>query len=352
MAHRIIPGGGGGGGIQDGASDCLSGVCCDCWTEGCGPMDACFAGTADGLEMLNPIMEYVADLIWCLGSPLAFPLVFCFQAPRPDDMDPPGGGWYLPMIDAPLARPLCCCCGMTLCAPCGQFYLRRRLLDGDMTRYRLWQGMHDGPHCLARRCPGAPITIQSGTYGEQNCPHAFLAAEVCCLGGCWSVCCAFDVNRRLIKQERTYLKDDPTEIRVNKCIGFFSALASKLCMLGCCVCVTSMCIGCCASESEGAQECSAAGQRAGGACRSCARTCWRGIWSVKVIAMGCMSTQMDVELKKGGPPQPKATAPNKKSMDRGLDDNNVLTRDRGTTLDATEQEDDEDTWWKKDGNAY
>jgi hypothetical protein len=102
--------------------------------------------------------------------------------------------------------------------------------------------------CPARHCPGAPITIQSGTYGEDKCPNLFLCAEVTCLGGCWSVCCTFDVNRRMIKTERN-LGDDPTEVRVNKCIGFFSALASKLCMIGCCVCISSRLIGCCANES-------------------------------------------------------------------------------------------------------
>lgn len=182
---------------------------------------------------------------------------------------------------------------------------------------------------VARRCPGAPCTIKSGTYGEEKCPQAFLCAEVWCLGGCWSVCCAFDVNRRMIKEQRN-LGDDPTEVRVNKCIGFFSALASKLCMLGCCVCITSKLIGCCASGSEGAQECSGEGQRAGNACRSCARTCWRGIWSVKVIAMGCASAQMDFELKEG---QPLASAPVKKAMNRGIGD-------------AVDDDDDPDAWWK------
>jgi hypothetical protein len=300
-------------------------ICCDCWTEGCG-CDGCFGCVADGLEAVNPAMEYVADLIWVCGSPLAFPLVFCFDSGPPTD--PPGGGWQLPMIETPLRRPIQCCL-FTTCCPCGQWYMRYRLLGGDMTKYKLWQGYHDGPHCCARRCPGAPCTIASGTYGEEKCPHAFLGAEVCCLAGAWSVCCSFDVNRRMIKTERN-LGDDPTEVRVNKCIDFFSRLASQCFMLSCCVCVASCLVGCCAPGSEGAQDCSEQGQRAGGACRSCAMTCWRGIYSVKAIAMGCMSAQMDHEMKAG---EPLASAPTKRAMDRG----------DGGTLD----DDDADAWWKK-----
>jgi len=72
----------------------------------------------------------------------------------------------------------------------------------------------------------------------------------------------------------------------------------------------------CAPDSEGAQECSGEGGRAARACFSCAHTCWRGIWSVKIIAMGCMSAQMDVELKEG---QPLVSEPQKITMDRGGD---------------------------------
>jgi hypothetical protein len=90
------------------------------------------------------------------------------------------------------------------------------------------------PHCCARRCPGAPITIEAGTYGEEKCPNSFLCAEILCLAGVWSVCCSFDVNRRMIKSERNLL-NDPTENRVNSCIGFFSEMMGKLWCLGCCV---------------------------------------------------------------------------------------------------------------------
>ena len=306
-------------GIDDGG--CIDNICCDCWTEGCG-CDGCFGCVADGLEAINPCMEYFADVIWCFGSPLAFPFVFCFSSDP--QTNPPGGGWQIPMLQTPVRRPLKCCI-FTLCAPCGQWYMRYELLDKDMSKYKLWQGYHDGPHCLATRCEGAPCTIRSGTYGESNCPHAFLAAEVCCLAGMWSTCCSFDINRRMMK-ERHRLGNDPTENRVNKCVGFFSRLASQCFMLSCCVCMASCLVGCCAPDSEGAQECSGEGGRAASACRSCAATCWRGVWSVKVIAMGCMTTQMDVELKEG---KPLASAPTKVNMDRG----------------GGNDDDDEDAWW-------
>ena len=302
--------------------ECVDNMCCDCWKEGCG-CDGCFGILADGLETVNPLLEYVADCIWVCGSPIAFPLIFLF--PPPPESNPPGGGWQVSMLKSPLVKPLQCIL-FTVCCPCGQWYLRRRALGGDMTKYKLWQGYHDGPHCLARRCPGAPITIQSGTYGEDKCPDAFLCAEVWCLGCWWSTCCAFDVTRRLMKDERN-LGDDPTEVRVNKCIGFFSELAHHLCMCGMCLHCASCLLGCCAPDSSGAQECSDEGGRAASACISCAHTCWRGIWSVKVIAMGCMSAQMDKEVDDGQRLASKPVYP-QEPMDRG--DSN-----------------DEDAWWRK-----
>lgn len=307
-------------------TEIVDSICCDCWTNGCG-LDGCFGLLADGLEAINPIMESAADGIWLCGSPLAFPLVFFFDS-GPETV-PPGGGWQVPMMRTPLKNPVKCCF-YTVCCPCGQWHLRRQLLNGDMSQYKLWQGYHDGPHCCARRCPGAPITIRAGTYGEEKCPNAFLCAEVLCLAGFWSVCCSFDVNRRMIKAERNLL-DDPTEVRVRNCIGFFSELMSKCWCLGFCVSCCSCLVGCCAPDSSGAQELSGEGRRAGSACIRCARTCWRGIWSVKTVAIGCMSAQMDVEIRDG---QPLLQKPEIQTMDRGLE--NELDNDEDT-----------DVWWVK-----
>jgi hypothetical protein len=233
-----------------------------------------------------------------------------------------------------LKRPLHCCL-YTACAPCGQWHLRRQALGGDMTQYKLWQGVHDGPKCCATRCEGAPCTIRSGTYGKQDCPNVFLGLEVCCLAGVWSTCCAFDVTRRIVKDERN-LGEDPTEVRVNDCIQFFSRLARQCCLLGCCLGVSSCLIGCCAPDSEGLQECSGEAGRAGRSCRSCAYTCWRGIWSVKIIALGCMSTQMDYEMANAEPLSAKPAPAN------------MVMEDRGAGLDEQQAAtDDEDSWWKK-----
>mmetsp|Transcript_32211 Transcript_32211/g.78277 ORF Transcript_32211/g.78277 Transcript_32211/m.78277 type:complete len:326 (-) Transcript_32211:98-1075(-) len=309
--------------------ECVDAICCDFWTEGCG-CDSCYGCLADGLEAVNPFMECVADAIWIFGSPLAFPCIFFFDAPK---TNPPGGGWQVSMMKTPIkACPQWCF--YTICCPCGQFLMRRKLLEGDMSKYKLWQGYHDGPQCCARRCPSAPITIKSGTYGEEKCPNAFLCAEVMCLAGAWSVCCSFDVNRRMIKEQRN-LGDDPTEVRVRKCIGFFSGIMSQLYCVGCCMTCCSCLVGCCANDSEGAQECSEEGGRAGRACLSCAHTIWRGIWSVKVIAMGCSSAQMDVEMKKG---QPLPSVPTTEKMERGAPDS------EGGTLDDDE---DKEAWWAK-----
>lgn len=280
-------------------------------------LDECFGIIANGLETTTPAFECIGETICFLGSPLAFPLIFCFD--NGGERDPPGGGWDISMLEAPMRRPLTCCF-FTILAPCGQWYLRRQVLGGDLSKYKLWQGYHDGPHCMARFCPGAPITIQAGTYGEERCPHFFLCLEVSVLGGICSPCCAFNISRNMIRVERG-LQEDPTEIRQNKCIDFFSELASYCtCMAGCLRCASCL-VGCFAPEDmEGAQECSEEGRRASSACFRIANTCWRGIGSVKLIAMGCMTAQILHELEKGTYNAPSgstnATSPSKMEMER------------------------------------
>lgn len=292
------------------ARECVDGNCCECWKDGCG-LDAGFGMCADCLETVSPCIEYCADAIWCFGSPLAFPCIFCFS-PDPENEDQPqgpGGGWSIGMLQTPGALPAMCCFA-TICPCAGQWVARYQALDGDLTRYRLWQGYHDGPQCLARRCPGAPITIQSGSYGESDCPHAFLCLEITCLGGINSLCCAHNVTRRLIQEERG-LGRDPTEIRQQKCAAFFGTIMNQCCRVAMCVRCASCLIGCCAVDSEGAQECSANGQRASSACFSIGYTLWRGIQSVRLLAMGCMVAQQSKELKK-----PLPTAPKVQEMER------------------------------------
>ena len=282
--------------MQDFARGCVDERCCECWKEGCG-LDGAFGVCADCLEGISPGLEYISDAIWCLGSPLAFPCIFCFS-PNPENEQQaqgPGGGWHMKMLSAPTSKPVVCCMA-TLCPCAGQWYARYRALDGDMSRYKLWQGYHDGPQCCARQCPGAPITIEAGTYGEQDCPHAFLCLEVCCLAGINSLCCSHRVTRRMIREER-HLGQDPTEIRQEKCAAFFGKIMRTCCRAALCLRICSCCLACCAIDSEGAQECGANGARASRACFQIGWTLWRGIQSVRLLAMGCMVAQQDFELK-------------------------------------------------------
>lgn len=270
--------------------------CCECWKEGCG-LDPAFGLCADCLECVSPGIEYCNDVIWCFGSPIAFPIIFCFSE-NPENEEQPqgaGGGWSITMLSTPCQMPIVCCFA-TLCPWAGQWMARYQALGGDMTKYKLWQGFHDGPQCLARRCPGAPITIEAGTYGEQDCPHAFLCLEICCLAGINSLCCSHHVTRRLIQEEHG-LGRDPTEIRQDKCTHFFGTIMHHLCCCSMCLGCASCLISCCAVDSEGAQACGANGARASRALFQIAHTLWRGIQSVRLIAMGCMVAQQQHEME-------------------------------------------------------
>jgi len=296
------------------AQNAVEAVCPDWWTSGCG-LNGCFGTCADGLEAVTPGVETLASIIWIFGSPIAFPILFCFSAePHTNETS----GYEIDALHAPLYRPCGCCCTMT---PCGQWWLRRKVLNNDMTNYKLWQGQHDGPQCCARRCPGSFITIEAGTYGEQDCPNLFLCLEVWVLAGIWSSCCAFDVSRRVLRQERG-LNLDPTEVRQSKCISFFGNIMHTCFQAGICCCLTSCCIGLCAPDSEGAQECSGEAGRASRACCSIATTLWRGIASTRIITMGCMSAQMIHEMESEWDGQPKGKEPGvPKSMEMDRNDN-------------------------------
>lgn len=244
--------------------------CCECWKDGCG-LDPVFGAVADVLECINPVLGTIASAIWCFGSPLAFPCIFLFD--KGEDHE---DSWKITMLQAPCVRPLTCCL-TTLVPPIGQFYVRRKALRGDMTKYKLWQGHHDGPHCFARHCPGAPITIEAGTYGEQDCPNAFLCLEVWVLGGCFfSSCCAFDVTRQMMRDDLE-LPMDPTEVRQHKCQAFFGTCMHNACRISMCMHVTACLCSCCAVDSGGAQEFAGQAHRTGAACGNMARTCFRGM---------------------------------------------------------------------------
>jgi hypothetical protein len=165
--------GGGRNGLTNFVSNTVDQNCCAFWTNGCG-LNPLFRTCAQVLEGVTPIVEQLGNVIWIFGSPLAFPLVFCFS---PDPHTKESSGYEISMCEAPCRRPITCCFA-TVCVPCAQWHARRVVLEYDMSKYKLWQGYHDGPQCCARVCPNAPITIRSGTYGEEKCPNLFLCFEV------------------------------------------------------------------------------------------------------------------------------------------------------------------------------
>jgi hypothetical protein len=295
---RFVP-----GFVHDGVGAC----CPDWWTHGCG-LNGAFGLCADCLEVTNPILQQVGDAIWIFASPVAFFCIFCFPS---DPYTDESSGYEVSMLGAPCRRPVTCCAA-TLCVPCAQWHVRRVVLKYDMTKYKLWQGYHDGPHCCAVACPGAPITIASGTYGEEKCPNTFLCLEVCCLAGIYSTCCAFDVSRRYQREERG-LSIDPTEQRQRRCITFFSTIMHSCFQLGCCMCVSSCLVGICAPDSGGAQDCAGEAGRAARSCCAIAHTIWKGILWTRCIGMGCLTTQMLVEADSPWDGQPKAR-PDKQIM--------------------------------------
>ena len=118
----------------------------------------------------------------------------------------------------------------------------------------------------------------------------------CCLGGLYSVCCAFDVSRRYQRDERG-LSLDPTEQRQHKCIHCFSQIMHTCMQLGCCFCATSCLVKVCATDSADAQECAGECGRAARACCRIAHIIWKGIIWTRVIGMGCMTAQMIAEAK-------------------------------------------------------
>ena len=164
---------GGRNGLTNFVSNTVDQNCCAFWTNGCG-LNPLFRTCAEVLEAVTPVVEQFGNVIWIFGSPLAFPLVFCFS---PDPHTKESSGYEISMCEAPCRRPITCCFA-TLCVPCAQWHARRVVLQYDMSKYKLWQGYHDGPQCCARVCPKAPIIIRSGTYGEQKCPNLFLCLEV------------------------------------------------------------------------------------------------------------------------------------------------------------------------------
>lgn len=241
-------------------------------------------------------VESCTEAINCIGSiaaifasPLAFPCIFLFPSEREDNY---GNEWDVAMLRAPCAHPCMCCFAMVL-PPCAQMYLRSRVLDGDMSKYKCCQGYMDGPYCCAACHPKLPFTFEAGKYGERQCPWCCLCIEThCCL------LTSFEVSRGYQRQER-FLKMDPTEVRVDNCLEFFGTIADMCACASCCAC----CCGCACQCCCGMQEEGDAMLNLSAAMANLARSIYRGMMYTIYIAMCCMSAQMCHEAGLPIPPR-------------------------------------------------
>ena len=99
--------------------------------------------------------------------------------------DPRGGyenEWHTTMMDAPKQDPLifvASCC----CLPCTQWYLRRKALKGDMTKYACCQNYNDVRCSKYGPFRGAPIWV-GGQMGESTCPDICLFCEAWLFPSC------------------------------------------------------------------------------------------------------------------------------------------------------------------------
>lgn len=293
-------------------------ACCSC-IQGIQDGGGClglpfFLQAADAMDYFAEYSEYIGRLVGCFASPLAFPLVYCFPA----DGDLGGSPWNVSMEEAPFKQPAVCCCSFC-CLNLTQYWVRQRVLDGDMSRYKCFQGLRDGPYCCATCIPSAPFTFKAGTYGEQDCPAVCLCAEVA-----FCPYCAFQASREVQRSERS-LGIDPTEVRVSKCLELFGQIAHCLCCVGCCIKCGGCCVGCCLGQTEGAQDFDASSQRLGNSLLQIANGIRRGMHWVIVIAVGCMSAQMVHESysplpagKSASGPQVYGAPPPQDNMSKGF----------------------------------
>eukprot|EP00929_Paragymnodinium_shiwhaense_P102877 TRINITY_DN66104_c0_g1_i2.p1 TRINITY_DN66104_c0_g1~~TRINITY_DN66104_c0_g1_i2.p1 ORF type:complete len:317 (-),score=43.93 TRINITY_DN66104_c0_g1_i2:361-1311(-) len=260
-------------------SDALN--CCGPCLKGCADQ-SCMETTADIMDECSQFMELLGKIAGIFASPFAWCCVYLCPA----DEENPGRPWDVSMEGAICYNPHIFCCNF--CCPCLiQYYVRRKVLDGDMSRYICFQGRRDGNYCLAAMCPGKglPFTFTAGTYGEQNCPDGYLCMEATCC-----TVCAFEVSREEQREPRL-LQRDPTETRVDRCLDFWGSVADCLCCCACCLTCFSCCLKCCV-DSEGSDDLAESSQRLGNSCHRLAHAIVQGMRWVITIAMGCMSAQV------------------------------------------------------------
>jgi hypothetical protein len=108
------------------------------------------------------------------------------------------------------AQFLPCTCGLT------QYFLRRKVLNGDMSQYQCCQG-------YVNICG-----IGAGSFGEDRCPHFCLCAEAC-------LCNGFSVSAsRMLVMDRYQLSSDPCDyrlVRINNAIQMLACVCDILAMV-------------------------------------------------------------------------------------------------------------------------
>jgi len=108
------------------------------------------------------------------------------------------------------------------CIPCtspiAQYCLRRKALQGDMSKYVCFQGM------LSEVC----CCIKPNALGEKKCPQCCLCLEVCCCNSC-----AVSATRAYVMTKYDLMADpcDNRLIRCNNIIQVISCVCDLLAMI-------------------------------------------------------------------------------------------------------------------------
>eukprot|EP01041_Mallomonas_annulata_P008654 gene8654-17857_t len=122
---------------------------------------------------------------------------------------------------------LCQCFPFTSC--CTQYFLRRKVLEGDMTKYSCFQGYFN---CCC---------FKAGSCQEQSCPDLCLCLEALCCN-----CLAISASRVYV-MEKYNLESDPCDyrlIRINNCLQMLACVCGILALFVPELRELSQCINC------------------------------------------------------------------------------------------------------------
>eukprot|EP00736_Rhodelphis_marinus_P005417 Rmarinus@m.11427 len=115
------------------------------------------------------------------------------------------------MMKAPCEEPGIFCAA-ALCAPCMACHTRKKVLDGDLSKYTCCQGYMD--------CAMGPCKFTAGeTCHEKDCPEMCLCLESCCCLGL-----SVSSTRNYVMDQRQ-LHSDPCDRRIIRCNNFLQMLA-------------------------------------------------------------------------------------------------------------------------------